>query len=85
MQRRETEDQGRPEEVGATDHRGRGQKDWRRVFAHQAKAKAGDPWIATRIAADIEVLGFGGSRVVLWMVEWSAGLITKGQSGRTAY
>ena len=36
------------------------------VHAHQVKCKgSGDPWIATRVAADIEELGSGGSRVVL--------------------
>ena len=36
------------------------------VHAHQVKCKgSGDPWIATRIAPDIEELGYGGSRVVL--------------------
>ena len=34
--------------------------------AHQVKCQgSGDCWIATRIAADIEQLGLGGSRVVL--------------------
>ena len=58
----------RKHDVGATDHRGRGQEDWRSggVHAHQVKCKAsGDPWIATRIAADIKELGYRGSRVVL--------------------
>ena len=36
------------------------------VHAHKVKCKgSGDPWIATRVAADIEELGSGGSRVVL--------------------
>ena len=36
------------------------------VHAHQVKCNgSGDPWIATRIAADIEELGHGRSRVVL--------------------
>ena len=30
---------------------------------------SGDPWIATRIAADIEELGYGGSRVVLKAIQ----------------
>ena len=35
------------------------------VHAHQVKCKGSrDPWIATRIAADIEELGCAGSRVV---------------------
>ena len=37
-----------------------------RAHAHQVKCKgSGVPWIATRIAADIEELGCGRSRVVL--------------------
>ena len=36
------------------------------VHAHQVKCKgSGDPWIATRIATDIEELGCGASRVAL--------------------
>ena len=36
------------------------------VHAHHVKCKgSGDHWIAVRIAADIEELGYGGSRVVL--------------------
>ena len=30
---------------------------------------SGDPWMATRIAADIEELGYGGSRVVLKAIQ----------------
>ena len=34
------------------------------AHAHRVKCKgSGDPWIASRIAADIEDLGYGGSRV----------------------
>ena len=45
---------------------GRGSTDAGTVHAHQVKCKgSGDPWIATRIAADLKELGCGESRVVL--------------------
>ena len=57
-------EQGRPEEarhiIVGVDKKTGG------VHAHPVKCKGtGDPWIDTRIAADIEELGYGGSRVFL--------------------
>ena len=71
-------EEGKEDEIDAEEGTARGSTTLRRpiivgvdrktggVHAHQVQCKgSGDPWIATRIAADIEESGYGGSRVDL--------------------
>ena len=56
----------RKHDIGTTDYRGRGQADMRSTRTPSEMQKQWrPPSVATRIAADIEEFGYGGSRVVL--------------------